>query len=234
MIILYTLLLRLSAPLQSWGSGSMFDNRDTDYFPTKSGVIGMIAAAMGRKRDEPVNDLCEMQFGIRIDHQGEIITDFQITDMGKKLNTNISFRKYLSDAVFLAGISSEDRQKLSEIEQALKNPIYSIFLGRRSCPPTMPLVMGVREKALYDALLEEEWLLPEWRKRKEFKRREAVYLRIIIDDDKSGLLIKDLPESFSPFKRRYNYRQYSEKPAKVVHKSNDNLFIEHDPMKELR
>ena len=44
---LYTLLLRLGAPLQSWGSESMYDRRETDMMPTKSGVIGMLAAALG-------------------------------------------------------------------------------------------------------------------------------------------------------------------------------------------
>lgn len=61
---MYTLLLRLSAPLQSWGSGSMYDSRDTDYMPTKSGVLGMLAAALGRKRDESLEDLQKLKFEI--------------------------------------------------------------------------------------------------------------------------------------------------------------------------
>ena len=56
---LYTLLLRLSAPLQSWGSGSVYDNRETDDMPTKSGVTGILAAALGRKRGESLEDLLE-------------------------------------------------------------------------------------------------------------------------------------------------------------------------------
>ena len=67
---LYTLLLRLSAPLQSWGSGSFYDRRETDYMPTKSGIIGMLAAALGRKRNESLDDLAELNFGVRIDLPG--------------------------------------------------------------------------------------------------------------------------------------------------------------------
>ena len=66
---LYTLLLRLSAPLQSWGSESVYDNRETDYMPTKSGVTGMLAAALGRKRGEPLDDLSRLRFGVRVDLQ---------------------------------------------------------------------------------------------------------------------------------------------------------------------
>ena len=98
---LYTWLLRLSAPLQSWGSESVYDNRETDYMPTKSGVIGMIAAALGRKRDAMLDDLANLRFGVRIDCQGVRLHDFQITQMGEKLNANLSNRVYLSDATHM-------------------------------------------------------------------------------------------------------------------------------------
>ena len=104
---MYTLLLRLSGPLQSWGSDSLYDNRGTDYFPAKSGVIGLIAAALGLKRGASLEELNSLQFGVRIDCQGEYIKDFQITDMGEKLNSNLSSRNYLSDATFLVGLASE-------------------------------------------------------------------------------------------------------------------------------
>lgn len=45
-----TLLLRLAAPLQSWGSDSKFETRKTDREPTKSGVVGLLAAALGLRR----------------------------------------------------------------------------------------------------------------------------------------------------------------------------------------
>ena len=94
---MYTLLLRFAAPLQSWGSGSLFDTRETGSLPSKSGAIGMIAAAMGRKRYEPVDDLAALGFGVRVDRQGERLRDFQTTNMGARLNANLSTRYYQGD-----------------------------------------------------------------------------------------------------------------------------------------
>ena len=47
-----TLLLRLAAPLQSWGADSKFETRKTNREPTKSGIIGLLAAALGLRRDD--------------------------------------------------------------------------------------------------------------------------------------------------------------------------------------
>jgi len=59
-----TLLLRLAGPMQSWGYESKFEIRRTGAFPTKSGVIGMLAAALGMSREEPLDELCGLKFGI--------------------------------------------------------------------------------------------------------------------------------------------------------------------------
>lgn len=230
----YTLLLRLGAPLQSWGSESMYDNRETDSMPTKSGVIGMAAAALGRKRDDSLEDLRKLKFGVRVDQQGIRQNDFQITHMGEKLNANLSNRVYLSDAVFLAGLATEDLDFLKRIETAFKHPKYSLFLGRRSCPPTQPLVLGIRQKELYLSLHEEPWLVPEWRRRRLFFYSDKLELRIVTDSMESDAIKKDVPLSYSPFKREYGYRYLKEMQPKVVWKNEKFLPIEHDPMSELR
>ena len=66
-----TLLLRLAAPLQSWGEDSKFETRRTRREPTKSGVIGLLAAALGRRRDEPLDDLRGLRFAVRVDQEGD-------------------------------------------------------------------------------------------------------------------------------------------------------------------
>ena len=231
---MYTLLLRLGAPLQSWGSASLFDTRETDYAPTKSGVVGMLAAALGRKRDASLEDLTSIKYGVRIDRQGERVTDFQITDMGEKLNSNLSYRTYLCDAVFLVGLESNNRSKLEELEHALRNPVYALFLVRRSCPPGLPLVLGIREKELYDALCQEDWLMPEWRRRSEFGFGDKIRLRILVEDEKSGTLVKDKPISFSPYQREYAYRQIAERKCKILDNNQTLYSTEHDPMEALR
>lgn len=220
--------------MQSWGSASLFDTRETDYAPTKSGVVGMLAAALGRKRNASLEDLTSVKYGVRIDRQGERVTDFQITDMGGKYNSNLSYRTYLCDAIFLVGLESDNLSKLEELEYALRNPVYALFLGRRSCPPGLPLVLGIREKELYDALSQEEWLVPEWGRRSEFGFGDKIKLRILVEDEKSGTLVKDKPISFSPYKREYAYRQIAEGKSKTIDRGKTLYSTEHDPMEELR
>ena len=162
-----TLLLRFSAPLQSWGSNSLYDRRETDSMPPKSGVIGILAAALGVKREESTNaleELAKLQFGVRIDQAGTKTEDFQITKMGDKINSNLSYRVYLNDAIFLVGLGCENVSYLEKLEYALKNPQFPLFLGRRACPPTQPFVLGIRESDLEQALRDEEWQVPEWRR----------------------------------------------------------------------
>jgi CRISPR system Cascade subunit CasD len=235
---LKTLLLRLNAPMQSWGSASMYDYRDSDDMPTKSGVIGIIAAALGRKRDDSVEDLCTLKFGVRIDAPGSRMTDFQITNMGitnkgKKLNSNLSRRVYLCDATFLVGLASEDEELLNKIEKGCNNPIFSIFLGRKSCQPTQPFVLGIRENDIYMALFEEPWQVSEWQKKHLFGFSDNIRLRIIVDD-KNNIIKKDKPISFSPFQRTYGYRAYKEMQYKEISKKNNDISTIHDPMEELR
>lgn len=241
--ILYTLLLRLSGPLQSWGSDSLYDNRDTDYFPTKSGVIGMIAAALGLKREDArVGDSCpvleklnSLKFGVRVDFQGTYLNDFQITDMGEKLKLNLSNRGYLSDAIFLAGFSTDNIQILNQIEYAVKHPKFIMFLGRKSCPPTQPVFLKIVEKELYQALLGEEWLLPPWRQKRVQKINKNIRLKILVESEQSEhvMLKKDVPLSFASCKREYGYRYVKEMPGKMIGISGMQEETEHDPMAEL-
>ena len=228
---MYTLLLRLSGPLQSWGSNSLYDNRDTDYFPTKSGVIGMIAAALGRKREDSCDDLCSLRFGIRIDNQGVRIKDFQITDMGEKLNKNLSTRMYLSDATFLVGLSTDNIELLDSIQKSIRNPRFCLYLGRKACPPTLPVELGIQEESLYEALYNHEWLVKDSQQEKMFFRRDFMKLRIIVEDE-IGTLKKDVPLSFESNYRQYGYRCLREMPGKEV-RINSCTETKHDAMKEL-
>ena len=68
-----TMLLRLAAPLQAWGADSKFETRKTAREPTKSGVIGLLAAALGLRRDEtePLTRLAGLRFGVRVEREGQ-------------------------------------------------------------------------------------------------------------------------------------------------------------------
>jgi CRISPR system Cascade subunit CasD len=160
------LLLRLEGPLQSWGERSRWDVRDTADHPTKSGVIGMIAAALGLARgDGGIVALQDsVMFGVRVDRAGTRLVDFQTVtgDLpqadGKSKGTGagpytiISRRAYLQDASFLVGLQGS-RAMAERCEGALRQPRWPYFLGRKSCPPSRPVVVGFRDGlVLSDAL----------------------------------------------------------------------------------
>ena len=105
-----TLLMRIAAPMQSWGTQSNFTVRDTGLEPSKSGIIGLICAALGRPRSANLADLSELKMGVRIDREGVIKRDFHIVQdvlLGKGKGTKdsiITNRYFLADAVFLVGL----------------------------------------------------------------------------------------------------------------------------------
>ncbi|MDE6005728.1 MAG: type I-E CRISPR-associated protein Cas5/CasD [Oscillospiraceae bacterium] len=225
-----TLLLRLAGPLQSWGSESKFEVRRTMGFPTKSGVIGMLASALGYSREDSLDKLNKLKFGVRVDREGRLIRDYH-TAMGEK--PYVTNRYYLSDAIFLVGLESDDRNFLNAVENALKNPAFPLFLGRRSCPPTMPLLLGIRDANLMTSLKNERWLLEEWRQKWIDKYNKAeCKLRIITDsDDNDGIVIRDVPISFSPIHRKFGWRRVKEHG--YIDKSTDIKSTEHNAMSEL-
>ena len=222
-----TLLLRLAAPLQAWGTDSKFEVRRTNREPSKSGVIGLLAAALGLRRDADLTELSALRFGVRVDRNGEVIKDFHMAKADK--TSYLTYRYYLSDAVFLVGLESEDRNFLEKIERALRNPCFPLFLGRRSCPPTLPLVLGIREEALEIALREEE------NQNKDLKsiRQSHRYIRLDCGvGEQEGAVVQDLPISFNPMKREFGYRR-----AKEIWLRDDvnreESADEHDAMAEL-
>jgi CRISPR system Cascade subunit CasD len=148
--------------MQSWGTKSRFDERDTELEPSKSGVIGLICAALGVDREEeaPVLELAAMPMGVRVDREGILRRDYHtaqevIRADGKGVqDTAVSNRYYLADAVFLVGLESSDRARLEAIQAALKNPVWPLSLGRKSFVPSQPVWLedSLRESGLEEAL----------------------------------------------------------------------------------
>lgn len=239
-----TLLLRLAAPLQSWGADSKFETRKTDREPTKSGVIGLLAAALGLRRDdaEALQRLNRLRFAVRVDQDGSLLADFHTAGnptpaevrrarrKGRAPNPPyVTRRYYLADAIFLAGLESDDEALLEQLQTALRHPAFPLFLGRRSCPPTLPLCLGIRPAGLLDALSAEPSLRPEWR------REEARDMRILIDaapGQGNAATHRDLPVSFSPVHRQYGYRAVQVLNMKKAAKESGETM--HDPFAELR
>lgn len=232
-----TLLLRMSAPLQAWGYESKFEARRTSREPTKSGVIGLLASALGRSRDESVQDLNELSFGVRVDHEGELLHDYHTVKLNES-KTYVTHRYYLSDAVFLVGLESDNEELLQKLNNAVLSPAFPLFLGRRSCPPTLPLSLGIRECSLLEALQSEPWLISQYMQKK-LKNRSDFKLRIITDSDPKdsrAVRQKDVAVSFDPRKRQYGYRPIVEHtPITMVNKNYEfpEYNTEHDVMAEL-
>ena len=142
-----TLLIRLIGPMQSWGTTSRFDERDTQLEPSKSGVIGLVCCALGRDREEPIDDLAALRMGVRVDREGVLMRDFQtatgvaIAADGKpdRERTVVSPRFYLSDAAFLVGLEGPDLDLLHRIHASLARPRWPLALGRKAFAPAVPV-----------------------------------------------------------------------------------------------
>jgi len=170
-----TLFLRLEGPLQSWGERGRWSVRDTAPEPTKSGVIGLLACALGRGDDETIRSLsAALRMGVRVDEPGVRLTDYQtvgggyetpalLTAEGKPKwssggpHTEISPRDYLADASFLVALRG-DPARIAQLATALQEPVWVIYLGRKSCPPARPVFAGVGDyDDLESALAQQPW-----------------------------------------------------------------------------
>ena len=204
-----TLLLRFDAPMQSWGDSSRFSRRDTRREPTKSGVVGFVAAALGRRRADTIDDIAALSYGVRIDRNGVLLRDFHTAR--NESQAFVSERYYLADAIFLVGLCGE-RSLLDQMDQAIRSPVFPLFLGRRSCPPEGRVTLGLREMGLLEALRAEPWLGTAPKKPKRLE---------IVCDGQTGSLSHDHPISFSQTNRTYAFRSNMRAEA---------VFPEHDPM----
>lgn len=199
------LLLRFSAPMQSWGDSSRFSRRLTRREPTKSGVVGLLASALGRTREEPVEDLAQLELAIRVDQRGELLRDFQTERPEGKKPLPLSHRYYLSDAKFLVALGGP-LGLLSEVEEALGSPRWPLYLGRRSCPPDMPLAMGLIEDCddPREPLMTAPWIASD-----RYRRSHSSDELELVCDGRDGEQCEsqaDYPLSYSLTGRRYSCR----------------------------
>jgi CRISPR system Cascade subunit CasD len=204
-----TLLLRLAGPMQSWGVQSRFTVRDTGLEPSKSGVVGLLCAALGRPRHEPVDDLAALTMGVRVDQEGVMARDFHtamniLTAGGKLKGTEPSNRYYLSDARFLVGLEGDDLTLLRRLHDALRDPRWPLYLGRKAFVPGEPVWLedGLRpDETLRDALHYYPW---QGRCRPQDRPPR---LRLVLEDPAGSEVRPDQPISFA--ERRFAPRRIS-------------------------
>ena len=225
------LLLQLAGPLQSWGVRSQFNRRDTASEPTKSGIVGLLAAALGRERDEPIDDLTALRLAVRTDQPGTLLRDYhtaadyrekplpsaQVTKKGDQKPTSpakwtqVTQRFYLQDAVFLAALQGPG-ELLDRLDRAVRAPRFPLALGRRSCPPGRPVALGLetREEELEDVLRRVPWLAGRPAVSayvRNAAQPERIQLSATIEDLRGDEESPDVPVTFDPPHRRMTTRQ---------------------------
>ncbi len=167
------LVLRLDGVLQSWGEHSKWDYRDSASMPTKSGIVGLLGCAIGLERnDSQLHELAkQLRIAIRADKTGGELSDFHTVRSRHLLNakgklrgnigehsTLVTNRIYLQDAFFTVAITG-DYGLLKKLANALQQPKWPVYLGRKSCVPSRPVYDGITTEYvdLQEAITELEW-----------------------------------------------------------------------------
>lgn len=231
----HCLVLRLAGPLQSWGGRSQYNRRESLGEPTKSGVIGLLAAAQGRRRQDSIEDLLGLTFGVRTDQPGTLLRDFHtVSDLrGFGLPTaavdakgrqkrrptgasQLTYRYYLQDAVFAAAVAGP-RPVLTTLADALRRPGFPLALGRRACPPTQPLLVGppggadpIWDGSIIDVLGTVGWQAGPATRRAVERRRprpRTIDLPLTVDDPEGDDVRLDVPTTFDPRERSFTTRR---------------------------
>jgi CRISPR system Cascade subunit CasD len=155
------LLFRLYGPLAAWGDIAVGEYRPSFAHPGKSAIIGLLAAALGIRRDEEERQksLAEAcSFAVRVDSMGMLLRDYHTSQVpsAKKgvvhytrrselaadnLNTILSSRDYRCDAAYTVAIivAEGSPYTVQQLAAALLKPVFMLYLGRKSCPLAMPL-----------------------------------------------------------------------------------------------
>ncbi|MEV2279146.1 type I-E CRISPR-associated protein Cas5/CasD [Nocardiopsis sp. NPDC049922] len=212
-----TLVLFLAGPLQSWGGRSTFSERDTQPYPTWSALIGMLASARGIRRSDPLPEgWTDLSLLVRIDRPGRLMDDFHTiggdypprqrmrTASGKrKAHPVLTRRWYLMDAAFTVFVSGAD-WVVDDLEEHLRSPRWSPYLGRRSCPPAFPVLAGTTAAEAKHAAR----TLPLYR---EPPREDDDEVRVKTAEDAPDPLDadhwpNDVPVSRDPYDRRFSAR----------------------------
>lgn len=162
------LILKLDGVLQSWGTHTFEDYRPSQGFPTLSGVLGLLGACLGVERADVIAQQAladSVTIAVRADRRtpegdGSSVASSRITDfhtvldarkVGGKTNEYpvVSRREYLCDAPFTVALAQLPNAafSLDQIAEALRRPIYTPSLGRRSCALSRPLFEGFVESA---------------------------------------------------------------------------------------
>lgn len=170
-----TIVLKFSGPLQSWGTHSHFEIRHTDPHPSKSAVLGLIAASLGwRRNDERIATLNQFVFAVRVDQPGRILKDYHTAHKPEikkggivSYRTYVTKRYYLQDAVFIVALGIAEENDVDKIVQALRAPYFQTYMGRRALLLPLDFLLDVVEGEPISVLRTFPWQAADWYKKKE-------------------------------------------------------------------
>ncbi|AYO47357.1 type I-E CRISPR-associated protein Cas5/CasD [Streptococcus mutans] len=216
-----TILLKFAGPLQSWGTSSHFETRHTDFYPSKSAVIGMIAASLGYRRneDEKIRKLNELDFAVRVDQQRNLLRDWHNAKSDKRKDPYTTNRYYLEDAVFVVAISHQNYAFIQMIEDGLRSPYFQPFMGRRACPLPVDFIVQVTNDSALDSLKQLDWQASAWYMKRQ-STDDRISLEIYTDSYLTGKesyqLRQDKVLSFSQKERKFGFRYESRVRVEVL------------------
>jgi CRISPR system Cascade subunit CasD len=168
------LVFQLYGPLVSWGEQAVGEARHSATHPSRSAVLGLLAAALGIKRPDTVGKPEEREYlerqhllladsigvGVKVDSAGIVLKDYHTTQVppqnkkarhlftrrdelrAEKLGTILSSREYRQDALYIAALWLKGEGgfcSLQDLKDALQRPFFTLYFGRKSCPPALPL-----------------------------------------------------------------------------------------------
>ncbi len=217
----------------------------------------MLAAASGRRRSENIEDLAQLDLGVRIDQAGQLRRDYHTVsrlDGGPLLSaavgskgqqkptapakpTHVTTRFYLEEAVFLAAVSGPD-EFLTALSDAVRSPAFPLALGRRSCVPTQPLLLAPSTEGLLwqghplTVLSRVPWqasAATRERARRSGDVSDRIELPAVLDDPEGEEVREDLPLSFDPYGRRYATRRVQQHWLEVESGLPPTATAAHDP-----
>lgn len=128
--------LHLYGALQAWGAPGVSMVRMLNESPTKSAIVGLMAAALGRPRSHDNADLFGLEFAVRRDRTGHRLWDYHTVRLSEK--TDITYREYMGWAGFTAFVTGDD-ELVGKVYEALQSPVFDLSLGRRNCVPVHPV-----------------------------------------------------------------------------------------------
>lgn len=149
------LIFQLVASLGAMGDFGGHERRGSLSLPGRSAVLGLLGAALGRRRDADFADLDALGLAVASFSRTAPLRDYHtvqtvpsaaakapqsrpeaLRTAGRKVNTTLTSRDYRADCVFGVAVWGGD---LAALHTALHAPVFQLFLGRKACPLSAPL-----------------------------------------------------------------------------------------------